>query len=86
MNTEKATGPITVPQMLFFYEFAGTALLIAAGPSVVIFNFGAGSHMLEWLPSTSVRGLITGFLSGTIGALIAISPIVKSRGVHPTIS
>jgi aquaporin Z len=63
-------------------EFLGTAALNAVGLSVVIFDFGARSPMLEWAPSAAVRRLITGFLFGTVGACIAISPVGKVSGAH----
>lgn len=63
-------------------EFLGTALLNAVGLSIVIFDFGARSPMLEWAPSAPWRRLITGFLFGTVGASIAISPVGKVSGAH----
>ena len=82
MSAEKTSDGAKIPMALFFSEFAGTALLIALGLSVVILDFGAGSPMLELLPSAGARRLLTGFLFGSIGALIAISPIGKASGAH----
>jgi len=63
-------------------EFIGTALLIAAGLSVVIIIFGAGSPALSVLPNPGIRRLTAGFLFGTIGALIAVSWVGKTSGAH----
>ena len=82
MSAEKTSDGAKIPMALFFSEFAGTALLISLGLSVVILDFGAGSPMLELLPSAGARRLLTGFLFGSIGALIAISPIGKASGAH----
>src|SRR5512146_419038 len=67
---------------LFFAEFAGTALLVAVGVSFVILDFGKGSPVSALLPDPGLRLLITGFLFGTTGASIAISPIGKTSGAH----
>jgi len=48
----------------------------------VILDFGRGSLVLDMLPDAGVRRLITGFLFGTTGALIAISPVGKHSGAH----
>jgi len=71
-----------IPFSVFLSELVGTALLILIGLSFVIFNFGAGSPMLSWFPDPGLRRLITGFLFGTTGALIAVSPIGKHSGAH----
>ncbi|HUZ18161.1 MAG TPA: aquaporin [Spirochaetia bacterium] len=63
-------------------EFFGTALLLAIGLSVVILDFGAGSPIVRLLPSDALRRLITGFLFGSTGALIAVSPLGKISGAH----
>ena len=63
-------------------ELAGTALLVAVGLSIVILNFGRGSPIAQLIPSAGSRRLITGFLFGTTGALIALSPIGKESGAH----
>lgn len=63
-------------------EFFGTALLLAIGLSVVIFDFGGGSPLAAALPSEALRRLITGFLFGSTGALIAVSPLGKISGAH----
>ena len=63
-------------------ELIGTALLVLVGLSLVILMFGAGSPMPRILPDEGLRRLITGFLFGTTGALIAISPVGKVSGAH----
>jgi len=57
-------------------------LLLMAGLSVVIFMFGSGSPMAQFIPSVKVRQVIAGFLFGTTGASIALSPIGKMSGAH----
>lgn len=71
-----------VPAPLLVAEFAGTALLIAVGVSIVIVDFGTGSPVLSLLPEAGVRRLLTGFGFGVVGALIAVSPIGKVSGAH----
>ena len=63
-------------------EFIGTALLILVGLSVVILNFGNGSPVARLIPSAGARRALTGFLFGSTGGLIAISPIGKESGAH----
>ena len=70
------------PWTLLGAETLGTALLVAVGLSIVIFDFGQGSPMTRWLPSDSARRFVTGFLFGTTGALIALSPLGKESGAH----
>jgi aquaporin Z len=74
-----ATG---VPAPLLVAEFAGTALLIAAGVSIVILNFGVGNPVARWLPDAGLRRLLTGFGFGAVGAMVAVSPIGKASGAH----
>ena len=52
------------------------------GLSLVIVMFGAGSPVKRILPSEGWRRFITGFLFGTTGALIALSPVGKGSGAH----
>jgi len=61
---------------------AGTALLLAVGLSIVILDFGSGSPIVRWLPAPAIRRLLTGFLFGSTGALIALSPVGKHSGAH----
>lgn len=70
------------PWQVLASELAGTALLVLVGLSLVILMFGAGSPMMRIVPSDGVRRLITGFLFGCVGALIALSPIGRESGAH----
>jgi aquaporin Z len=70
------------PWQPFGAELVGTALLVAVGLSVVIFDFGRGSPLAQLLPSEAWRRCITGFLFGTTGALITLSPLGKESGAH----
>jgi aquaporin Z len=63
-------------------EFAGTALLILIGLSVVILDFGRGSPVQRWVPDPGLRRCITGFLFGCTGGLIALSPVGRRSGAH----
>jgi aquaporin Z len=66
----------------FLSELIGTALLVLVGLSLVILMFGSGSPVAKFLPHEGIRRLITGFLFGSTGALIAISPVGKESGAH----
>ena len=66
----------------FISEFLGTGLLLLGGLSLVIFMFGSGSPMAQLIPEVKIRQMITGFLFGSIGASIALSPIGKISGAH----
>ncbi len=70
------------PWRIFFSELIGTALLVFGGLSLVIVMFGSGGPMARLLPREDLRRLITGFLFGTTGALIAVSPVGKESGAH----
>jgi aquaporin Z len=61
---------------------ATPALLLFVGLSLVILMFGEGSPIKGFVPSEGFRRLITGFLFGTTGALIAVSPIGERSGAH----
>jgi aquaporin Z len=67
---------------LFLAEFAGTALLVGVGVSIVILDFGKGSPVAAVLPDPGLRRIITGFLFGATGASIAVSPLGKTSGAH----
>ncbi len=67
---------------LWLSEFIGTALLVGAGCSVVILDFGTASPVAALLPDPGLRRALTGLLFGTIGALIAISPVGVVSGAH----
>jgi aquaporin Z len=72
----------TVPWLVLRAELVGTAVLVLVGLSLVILMFGAGSPIPDVLPSEGWRRLITGFLFGTTGALIALSPVGERSGAH----
>jgi aquaporin Z len=76
--------PVTVklPWTLFAAEFLGTAILIGVGLSFVILDFGAGSPISSLIPEPGLRRAITGFLFGSTGALVAVSPLGKESGAH----
>jgi len=63
-------------------ELLGTAFLVFAGVSAVVFDFGTGSPLAHVLPDPSIRRLITGLLFAGSGALVAISPLGKLSGGH----
>lgn len=67
---------------MYLSEFIGTALLIVIGLSFVIFDFGTGSPVVALLPDAGTRRLLTGFLFGLTGAMIAISSVGKISGAH----
>jgi aquaporin Z len=70
------------PWWTFLAEFAGTGLLLLVGLSLVTFMFGSGSPMEGIIPSVTVRRIITGFLFGGTGALIALSNLGRKSGAH----
>ena len=63
-------------------ELLGTAFLVFAGVSAVVFDFGTGSPLAHVLPGASIRRLITGLLFAGSGSLVAISPLGKLSGGH----
>ncbi len=67
---------------IFRAEFIGTGLLLLIGLSLVIVMFGSGSPVAKAIPDIGIRRVITGFLFGSTGALIAISPLGKVSGAH----
>jgi aquaporin Z len=71
-----------IPWRLFFAEAIGTGVLLLGGLSLVIFMFGDGSPMASLLPSVALRRIITGFLFGCIGTMIALSDVGKESGAH----
>ena len=70
------------PSRLFWSEFVGTALLLLVGLSVIILMFGSGSPMPRLIPGEGLRRTIAGFLFGSTGAAIALSPVGKESGAH----
>jgi aquaporin Z len=71
-----------IPWAIFVSELIGTGLLVLVGLSLVIFMFGTGTPMARLIPSEGLRRLITGFLFGTTGTLIALSPVGMRSGAH----
>jgi aquaporin Z len=67
---------------LYLAELLGTAVMVSAGVSVVIFMFGSGSPATVLLPDEGVRRLFTGFLFGLVGAAVAVSPVGRVSGAH----
>ena len=63
-------------------EFIGTAFLVFAGLSAVVFDFGKGLPLAELVPDAGIRRLITGLLFAGSGSLVAISPFGKISGAH----
>jgi aquaporin Z len=72
----------SLPWRPFLSEAVGTALLVLIGLSLVIVMFGTGSPIPSILPNEGLRRVITGFLFGTTGAVIALSPVGKVSGAH----
>jgi len=66
----------------FLSEFIGTGLLVLVGLSAVIMDFAPGSPVYAWLGSPGLRRFVTGFLFGSTGGLIALSPVGKVSGAH----
>lgn len=48
----------------------------------MILDFGAGSPVAGLVPGEAARRALTGFLFGSVGALIAVSPVGKISGAH----
>jgi aquaporin Z len=67
---------------IYLSEGIGTAALVLIGLSVVILINGAGSPFRVWIPEEGARRAITGFLFGTTGCLITLSPVGKISGAH----
>jgi aquaporin Z len=72
----------TIPWLLYGAELMGTALLVSIGLSIVILALGQGSPLVQLIPNAGERRLLTGFLFGTTGALIALSLLGKESGAH----
>jgi len=67
---------------IYLSEFIGTALLVAIGLSIVIFNNGDGSPIRSLLPDPGARRAFTGFLFGCTGCGITLSPVGRISGAH----
>ena len=63
-------------------EFWGTLALIWVGCSFVVLDFSVMSPVIHWIPAAALRRALTGFLFGTTGGLIAVSPVGKTSGAH----
>lgn len=79
---ERGGSAGALPWRAFASELVGTALLVLVGLSLVIAMFGDGSPVKGVLPSEGWRRLITGFLFGATGAVIALSPVGMRSGAH----
>ena len=80
MNSDKRIA--TIPWQPLVSECVGTAVLVLVGLSIVILMFGVGSPGAHTIPSEALRRLMTGFLFGSTGALIALSPVGRESGAH----
>src|SRR5580693_6455679 len=67
---------------IYMSECIGTALLVAIGLSVVIFNNFDGSPIRSLLPDPGARRALTGFLFGVTGCSITLSPVGRISGAH----
>lgn len=63
-------------------ELVGTALLLAVGGSFVVVDFASTGPIVHLISNDGARRAITGFLFGTTGGLIALSPVGKISGAH----
>lgn len=63
-------------------EFVGTALLVGVGCTWVVLDLKTGGTVSRWIPSEGARRALTGFLFGSTGCLITLSPIGKISGAH----
>ena len=72
----------------YIAEFLGTACLVFFGLSAVVFDFADGLPMAGWIPSHSLRLLITGLCFAGSGSLVALSPLGRLSGGHinPSVS
>ncbi len=73
---------VKVPLKIYLAEMVGTGLLVMIGLSFVIVDFGNGSEIVRLIRDPGLRRLITGFLFGSTGALIAVSPLGRESGAH----
>ena len=80
---DSVAARVWLPWQLFLSEMIGTGLLLLGGLSIVIIMFGAGSPLAGVLPNhPMVRMAMTGFLFGSIGGAIALSPVGTVSGAH----
>src|SRR5215831_10664900 len=71
-----------LPCRKFASEFVGTGVLLLFGLSIVIALFGDGSPFARLIPDTRLRTILGGFLFGSVGGSIALSPVGKVSGAH----
>jgi aquaporin Z len=74
--------PDKAQSRLYIAEFIGTAALVFFGLSIVIFINGEGSVAGKIIAPGYTRRAITGFLFGTVGCLVTISPVGRISGAH----
>ena len=67
---------------IFMAELCGTGLLLLIGLSSVIFMFAESSPFVALVPGLTVRRIISGFFFGSVGSMIALSPLGKASGAH----
>jgi len=67
---------------LFLSEATGVAILLFFGLSIVIFNWGEGSIVARKFPSPLFRTALTGFMFGSVGCLVTLSPVGRISGAH----
>ena len=63
-------------------EFLGTAFLIFAGLSAVVFNLGKNSPVEQIISTKDDRLMLTGLLFAGSASLFAITPLGKLSGAH----
>ena len=63
-------------------ELLGTALMVFAGLSVVVLDFGPASPVAPLIPDHSARLLLTGMLFATTGSVFAVTPPGRLSGAH----
>jgi aquaporin Z len=78
--SEQKDSPL--PWQLFVSELVGTGLLVLTGLSLVILMFGVGSPFERWIPNLALRRVVSGFVFGSFGALISVSPVGRISGAH----
>jgi aquaporin Z len=75
-------GRSRFPWPALLSELAGMAILLALGLSLVILMFGEGSPLVALVPSHGARRALTGLLFGSVGAMVALSPLGRESGAH----
>jgi aquaporin Z len=67
---------------MYAAELVGTALLVFVGLSIVIALWGRNAPLAGLPIPPGARRLLNGLLFGSVGAVIAFSPIGKMSGAH----